>query len=390
MRTLFVSIGALGHVHPMVPLAIALLERGGLVRWATSADSSVRLGSVGIDAVPAGPAFDDIRAEYLVRYPEARSLAPADRPDHAFPRLFGEVAAELMLPEVLAAAREFEPDLVVHDQAAFAGSVAAAAVGVPNVTHAFGPLTPRHRVEGAAERLVPLWRGAGLEPRPFGGAYDHLYLDIYPASLGTTEMAHVPWRQPLRPVPFDQAADDDATVWPDDGDSRPLVYLTLGTVFRDDDPLRRAATAIAALDVRLLVTVGPTGDPAALGALPSNVRVERYVPQTAVFRHCAAVVSHAGSGTFLAAVGRGIPQLCLPQAADQFLNAAACEAAGVGLTLRPADASATAIASCVRRLLEESRFRDRAASVAAEIARMPSPQEVARVLASVAGRQLPA
>ncbi len=217
------------------------------------------------------------------------------------------------------------------------------------------------------------------------GLYDHLYLDIYPPGMQPASAEHILHRQLLRPVAYDVA---DATAAAPDLSGvradRPLVYLTLGTVFNDPAPLRQAVEALAELDVRLLVTVGPSGDPAAIGEQPSHVRVERFVPQTLVLDQCDVVASHGGSGTVLATLGLGIPQLCLPQGADQFLNAAAIAAAGAGLGLVPADASADAIADAVKRLLGEQSFRDTAAQVSETIASMPGPDEVAVALEHVA------
>ena len=315
------------------------------------------------------------------RYPEVRQLPPAEGPEHTFPRLFGEIVATALIDGVLGAARQWRPDLVVHDAAEFSGAIAAAAVGVPSVTHGFGHLTPKSRVQAAGEFVAPLWHSAGLQPRAFGGAYEYLYLDIYPPSLGSGDMDHVPHRQALRPVSFDDlGAPGPEALLVRDPDSRPAIYLTFGTIARDPAPLRTALEAIASLDVRVLVTVGPAGDPDALGPQPAHVRVERYVPQSRAFVACDVVVSHAGSGTFLGAVSRGIPQLCLPQAADQFLNADACRRSGVGLVLEPATASAPGIADAVSRLLADNSIRARAGAVAAEIQRMPGPDEVAAVL----------
>jgi len=374
----------MGHINPMVPLALALRDRGHHVRWVVGPDARPRLEAAGIEAVPVGVSWDDNRATYFSRYPEARTLPPADLPDHMFGRLFGEILAPTMFAGVLDVTASWRPDLVVHDAAEFCAAIAAASVGVPSVTHSFGALTPIHRVEAAGENVADLWRSVGLEPRPFGGAYDHLYLDIYPASMQSADMGHVPFRRALRPISYvdrDEAEPAGDIAWPDS--DMPLVYLTFGTVFRDPVPLRTAAEAIASLDVRLLVTVGPAGDPEALGAQPEHVRVERYVPQSRVFESCDLVVSHAGSGTFLGGLSRGIPQLCLPQGADQFLNAEACSKSGAGLVLEPAEASADAIAAAVTRLLDDGSFRSRARTVAAEIAAMPGPDEVATVLEGV-------
>ena len=154
----------------------------------------------------------------------------------------------------------------------------------------------------------------------------------------------------------------------------------MGTVFSEVDLLRELVQALAQLDVRLLVTVGPQGDPALLGKQPAHVRVERYVPQVALLPHCDVVVSHAGSGTSVSSLELGLPQLCLPQGADQFLNAEAIKAAGAGLCLMPGEATADAARDAVRRLLEDKSFRQGASQVGSSIAQMPSPDEVCEVL----------
>jgi UDP:flavonoid glycosyltransferase YjiC (YdhE family) len=79
--------------------------------------------------------------------------------------------------------------------------------------------------------------------------------------------------------------------------TRPRVYLTLGTVsFGAVEVLSRAVAEIAALDVDVLVTVGPEGEPAALGELPDNVHVERFVAQSAVLPLVDLIVHHGGTG----------------------------------------------------------------------------------------------
>jgi len=163
------------------------------------------------------------------------------------------------------------------------------------------------------------------------------------------------------------------------------VYLTLGTVQNHAPILRPALEALSAMPARILATVGPDGDPGALGRQPSNVAVERWVPQSQVLEHCHAVASHAGSGTFLGALAAGLPQLCLPQAADQFRNTTAGVSRGAAIGLDPDVADGDSIASAVMRLLQEPSFRAAAEEVAAEIAAMPSPADVAHLLAELVG-----
>jgi UDP:flavonoid glycosyltransferase YjiC (YdhE family) len=388
MKVLITSVSAIGHVHPIVPLALALRGAGHGVRWATGPDGCQRLAEVGIDTVVAGVPWEDFRAEYRRRNPGA-STSGVGQPDHVFPRLFGEIIAPRMFADILPVARAWRPDLIVRDAGEFGGAVVAALLGIPTVTHAFGPLTPRSRVAAAAEAVKPVWQSAGLAPRPFGGIYEHLYLDIYPPSLQAADMSHVPRHQLLQPVPFDGTGPSVGS-WEPPGSLKPLVYLTFGTVERDRGPLQRAIEAIAATGVRLLVTVGPTRDPATFGPQPEDVRIERHVPQSAVLPRAAAVVSHAGSGTVLAALSHGLPLVCLPQAADQFLNAEACRRAGAGVSLDQAEADGPAIARALTRVLAEASFREHSRAIAQEISRMPDPGTVVEVLERLAAAFGPA
>jgi UDP:flavonoid glycosyltransferase YjiC (YdhE family) len=82
----------------------------------------------------------------------------------------------------------------------------------------------------------------------------------------------------------------------------------------------------------------------------------------------------------LAALALSIPQLCLPQAADQFLNAAAVAGAGAGLAIRPEEVDAAGVGDAIRRLLDDGGFRVQARRLADEIASMPLPEAVVAVL----------
>ena len=382
MRVLFTANPGFGHVHPMMPLAQALAARGHDVRWAVAPEACGRIEAAGFATFPAGIAGAERRAEFDRCLTEALSLPPDKRPDDVFPAFFGAVCTPPMLDDLLPAMEAWRPALVVNDASELAAPLAAKRRGIPHATHAFGALLPEHRVAAAAEVVAPLWRAHGLEPAPYAGSYDHLYLDIYPPSLRFGRYDHVPQVQPLRPVPFDGVEGNAGA--PVVAGDRPLVYLTFGTVFNDPGLFSAAMKGVARLDVDVLVTVGPASDPGALGAVPSNVRVERYVPQTVVLPHCAVVASHAGSGTFLASLGLGIPQLCLPQGADQFINARQGAASGAALTLAPGEASPDAVAEAVGRLLQEPAFAGAARRLADEIEAMPGPDEVAGALEGLA------
>jgi UDP:flavonoid glycosyltransferase YjiC (YdhE family) len=377
VRVLFTTTPGRGHLHPMVPLARAFIARGHDVAWAAAEDVCSRLRREGFHAVPAGPPEEFSMAEFGRRFPEVLSLPPAQRPDVVFPGLFGDVQAPPMLDDLLPVAREWKPSLLVCEQAELAGPIVAAALGVPNATHAFGSVLPRKRIEAASERVAALWEAHGLEPRPFAGTYDHLYLDIYPRSLQAGEMAHIADVQPLRHVTFAAGGDEGRPDWLDTTSGDPLVYVTFGTVFnRDTSVIATVVEALRELPLRVVVTLGPGRDPGLLGPQPANVHVAAYIAQTQLLPHCAAVASHAGSGTFLAALARGLPQLFVPQAADQFLNAAAGSRAGVGIAVAPRDLTVENVREAFGRVLGDPAIRAGAERLGEEIQAMPGPETV--------------
>jgi UDP:flavonoid glycosyltransferase YjiC (YdhE family) len=334
--------------------------------------------------VAAGLSRPERLSELTRRYPEFEELPADERPDFMFAKVFGEIGAPAVLADLLSLVDSWRPELVVNDAAEFAGPIAARHLGVPHVTHAFGALLPEDQVREAGEAVAVLWRAQGLEPRQYGGLYDDLYIDIYPPSLQPHGGDHVGARQLLRPVAFAGTTDDSIRTDIAERTGRPLVYLTFGTVFEDYELFAAAIDGIRELGVGLVVTVGHDGDAAALGPQPAHVVIERYIPQTQLLPICDLVVSHAGSGTILGALAMGIPQLCLPQRADQYINAAAVEGAGAGLTIPAAEVDGDAVAQATRRLLEDPGFRRAASAVADEIALMPSPDDVATVLGALA------
>jgi UDP:flavonoid glycosyltransferase YjiC (YdhE family) len=99
------------------------------------------------------------------------------------------------------------------------------------------------------------------------------------------------------------------------------------------------------LNVNILATVGPNGDPAELDVDPSRVHIERFVPLSDLLTGVSAVVAHGGGGTVLAALSRGLPLVLLPQGADQFLNARRVASAHAGIVLLPEHTIPTAIGS---------------------------------------------
>lgn len=329
MRVLFASLASVGHTYPLIPLAIAAREAGHDVHFAAGEEVHPPLAANGL-----------------------RPFRPADS--------FYEIYAEDLEPELA----RLQPDLVVSEWGLPGAAVAANRLGIPGIWHGFGRMFPE---------------GIGLE-RPMAARLPHL--DICPPSLQDKDFLAAEERIELRPVPFSQPTSGALP----QRDSKPLIYLTLGTAFGTAELLTTAIEGLATLDAQVVVATGRV-DPDHLGNLPDNVTAQGWVPQAELWPHVDVVVHHGGSGTTLGALTVGVPQVILPQGADQFANAEALSAAGAALRLLPGELSADAITEHARRLLpRHGDHREAARAIAEEIARMPSPDEVARRLPDYAKR----
>jgi len=106
------------------------------------------------------------------------------------------------------------------------------------------------------------------------------------------------------------------------------------------------------------------------------------VNQQALFRRVAAVVHHGGAGTTATATMAAVPQVVVPQIADQPYFAARVAALGVGVAHDGPTPSVESLTAALGRALDPG-IRSRAADVARTI-RMDGAEAAARALLDVA------
>jgi UDP:flavonoid glycosyltransferase YjiC (YdhE family) len=282
---------------------------------------------------------------------------------------------------------DWNPTLLVHDSLEMAGAIAAEAAGIAHAEHSVGILRPAAGRLASTAAVAPFSEALGVWNPGVGGLGGELYLDICPPGIQLPEIRQLSNVQPLRPVDFDPNPDEPPPAWMTASQEDPIVYVTLGTVFNEAvDIFRTILAGLRDEPVQVLVTVGETADPAALGLQPANVHVERYIPQSRVLPWSSLMVSHAGSGAMLGAIKAGVPMLAVPQGADQFMNAEQSVSAGLGLRLQPDELTADSVRQSVRRLLREGHFRRAVQRERAVIDSMPSPKDVVPVLVELAER----
>ena len=160
-------------------------------------------------------------------------------------------------------------------------------------------------------------------------------------------------------------ADPWVSPWPKN-DARPLVLVGFSSTFQNQlAALQRVADALATLDLRGLITVGPA---LAIGGLKvaDNISVVASAPHGQVIRHASVVVTHCGHGTAIKALSQGVPLLCIPMGRDQGDNAARAVWHGAGIRLK-VSATPASIAKALNALIHESRYSDAARKLAGRI-----------------------
>lgn len=376
MRVLFTSFPAYGHVNTILPLAREASRAGHEVAFATGAELVPALERRGFDTWQVGPSCAETHAAVRAAEPTIDELPRDERMRVAIHGVFIGSAAKRAV-ELIPRAERWRPDIVVHEVTELAGALAAAHIGARHVVHGLGLDPPAELWQTlfgpAFAKLCGEWQVAELAENVSSATY----LDICPPSLRSAEMPFFRHIVPLRPAAGEPAAGERL---PEALASLPYprtIHLTLGTVFNEaPGVMEKAIAGLRELPLNLVVTTGPGTDPARFGPQPPHLLLAPYIPHTLLLPRCDMVVSHGGAGIMLCALAHGLPQLILPQGADQFMNATAGEAAGIALALTPDAFSADAVTAATERLIAEPAFRHAAQRVQAEIDAMPTPASV--------------
>lgn len=372
MRILFTSFPGLGHLHPLVPLALAAGAAGHDVRLATGPDLVGWARRCGLDAHPVGLGSD------VAHHVAERDFDGPERSGH----MFTDVWVPGALADLQDLAAGWAPDLVVSEEQEYAGVLLAARRGIPCVTHSWAaPARPAAGRAFQTGRLVPLWERElpGAAPRRVG----ELYLDACPPPFQTPDVQDI-GRQTqvvnVRPGLFDGPPEPIPEVLR--GLPRPAAYVTLGTVtvFSTPGQLARIAAALAPHVASVVVTTGPNPVDS-LSDLPRNVHSFAYLPQSSVLPAVDLLVSHGGAGGTIGALCAGLPHLVLPgHGASQISSAEAVQRLGIGLRLNEGDRDPALIATTARQLITDPRFAAAARELRAQVEVLPGPREVVTML----------
>ena len=381
MRVLFAVSPGIGHLFPTVPLAWALRGAGHEVLVATAAEGVEAAAHAGLPVVETAPASaiaaifgaatgpPDERARRMSE--RGRRIAEAGHAVHdLLLATFGQVSA-VTAEATAGVARRWRPDLVVHSRLQGAGLAAASALGVPAVEHGFNFQSEADLAGRFLPHLAEAYDKAGA---PLALPRRRAIVHVAPPEmmLGPPSAA---WS--MRYVPYNAGGDLPDWLW--HPPTRPRVLITMGTVvprLQGVGGLARMLAAAPDVDADFVLALGGDADLSPLGPLPPNVRPVGWVPLHHLLTGCSAVVHHGGSGSTMAALAAGVPQLVLPHGADQFINAGQVADLGIGTWCPPAEVDAATVA----KLLADGAIAATARAAAARMAELPAPADAVRPL----------
>jgi MGT family glycosyltransferase len=362
VRALFYNVKGAGHVNPTLPLARGLVAGGHEVFYTLTQEWRARLEAMGCRYRNTGASEDG---------PFTTADANPGTPFHQ--QLLPTTVA--VLPHLVEEARSIRPDVVVYDSCAPWGFAVADVLGCPAVCSVSTLLLDEplcaldDRSRDALAELEALWR-VDLRARELGFFYaaDNL---VYSCEELNPRRESVPGRIHLVGPLF--ATTDASRDLAEHGLERfadrrgaRRVYVSMGTVAGGRSGLAPSffAPFIDAFagcdDYEVLVSVGATVPPEALGALPANVTVRQSVPQLAVLQRTDVFVTHGGANSMHEALFHGVPLVCIPHFGDQPANARRVVAAGAGVELPLAELSSARVASDVARVLDEPSHAENA------------------------------
>lgn len=384
---------AIGHLNPMVALALELRRRGHGVVLFTVADGARKLSGLPLEVVTIGattfpPGAVDETYGTLGRLSGHKGLR--------FSVDYFRKEQAMLHAELPEAVRGAGIDVLLVDQLSPAGSTVAEFLGLPFVTIANAlpvnrePAVPpyftgwlpgtgpwarwRNQLGNALlDRLTEsLLRDLQEQRQRFGlkplrqkiealspllqlaqlpAAFDFPRERLAPHFHYVGRLADPSGQEPLLrdsvPFPWEQL------------DGRPLLYASLGTLQNGRPELfELIAEACAPLPAQLVMSMGnPTSVPL---ELPGEPLVVAYAPHQQLIERSALVISHAGLNTTLTALGCGVPVLAIPITNEQPGIAARLASSGAGRVIAVQKLGVAKLRTLVSEMLSDSSYKQNA------------------------------
>src|SRR5258708_3622445 len=401
----FVTAPLAGHLDwgGMLKTAQALRDAHHEVLW-------VSQPAIGPTLEVAGIAFASIPQTGWLwpppPVPDLRMLKPTDAVFLRYRRALDTWLSENLIPPaveaMIALAQERgKPSAIVADPFLSAAAFAAEALDVPMIVAGWPagqPLDEGNMFAVQAdlshishERIARLSERLGLQASNFstGAAPSvqspHLHVSYFSREWHQADPDFLPQTRFVggSPTVPDTLPPDWLAAIPQEV---PLALVTLGSTFTGDlGFFSWAAQAAARLKLLPIVVLGrnplePEKKAELKAALPPDTRLLTWLDYDHVFPRLKVIIHHGGMGTTHQAIVQGIPQVCVPHAADQRGQARRVAQAKIGLNLSAHDVRNGQLLPAIRAVATDSKELATAAHWAQEFSAVGGPAKATEIM----------
>ena len=369
MNAVYIPVGAAGHVLASLPMVRELVLRGAKMRYFAPERFRAQVEATGaafcpVPAVAAKDKSVDYGQDFIAGLPLV---------------FLGE--ADGVIPGVMAELERERPDLILCDQLALAGRLAAAKLRLPLVMvfTSFAPCASFSicRFWPQYPDTHPARAAANAIAQRFSRAYGVPPLDLYAIFETVGDFNISTLIRDIQPA-GDTFGDDflfagaqigkrpESGTWTPPEDGKPLLYTSLGSLFnRWPEFYQMLFPIVRELDMHVLCALGQALTPDDLGDIPPNVTLMPFVPQLDVLARADYFITHAGTGSAMEALYYGVPCVCIPQMDEQMLTARQMVRMGVASTsMVRAEVTPESLADALHRLMTEPHYRENARKAA--------------------------
>ncbi|SDX89642.1 nucleotide disphospho-sugar-binding domain-containing protein [Paenibacillus sp. CF384] len=395
-KFLFAVVPIHGHISPGLPIARQLVELGHEVMWYSTSKYQQKIEMTGarFTKVQAAKDYDDSRLEEW--FPGRADYAGINQLKFDLKHIFTDemIGYNEDLTGIL---RDFPADVVITDSA-FTGMLPMQLAGKAPKTAVYGilPLTlssrdvapyglgispnatamgriRNHLLRGLVEKIVfgdvqkhinKLMFSLGLPKLPHflmnaPAMMSDLFLQgttasfEYPRSDLPANVKFVGPFLPARPNEFTPPS------WWEELKDRTVVHVTQGTIANENfhQLLIPTIQALAQEDVLVVATTGGKPTDKLNIPLPSNVRLESFIPHHELLPYVDAIVTNGGYGGVQMAINYGVPLVTAGKTEDKPEVCARVQWAGVGVNLKTGQPSKEQILHAVKDVLNKPHYK---------------------------------
>lgn len=353
-RIIFFNIPAHGHTNPTIKVVKELVRRGNVVRYYSFDVFREKIENAGAEFVSC-----DI---YLPPLPDDFE----QRCGYDFAGLVGMVADVTinMGNTVLSEIRAFNPDCIVFDSLCIWGKLFAQKLHIRAVcsttTFAFNMQTANMMKPSGKEAFYIISgipkiykKMRQLEQNGYfvSSITELLENDDKTSTIVYTSRCFQPMNEQFGTnYSFVGPLLDTGKIRSKRVSSRPLIYISLGTVMKYPTFYEECLEALRYIDYDVIMSVGNQKTMDALKHIPAHIQVETSVPQLEVLQDADVFITHCGMNSVHESIYFGVPMILFPQQSEQHVIADRLSEMGMGIPLK--ELSQRAIQESIKYVLD--------------------------------------